>query len=115
MDEPNIGETGIVSIRVNGVRINQLPIAEQHVARSQLALAEDNARKQKIKGVLATYPPYQISALRAQIKNSLTSIQRAQMVITQENQVISEYTGHIAVCEHRDRELKSLGVELDKQ
>ncbi len=114
MQTSNIGETGITSIRVNGVRLNELPIAEQHEARSQLVLAEDAEREQKIKSVLATYPPYQISALNAQVKTSRTSILRAQDVIDKENQIIAEYTGHIARCEIRDRELKNLGVELGK-
>jgi hypothetical protein len=114
-ETPNTGELGTLSIRVNGVRINELPIAEQHEARQQLALAQDDERQQKIKSVMASYPPYQVSALKAQIVTSQASIQRAQTVIDKENQVISDYTGHVAVCERRDQELRDLGVELDKR
>jgi hypothetical protein len=111
---PSIGETGLQSIRVNGLRINELPIAELHEATQQLRLAEDDFRQARIKSVMATYPPYQVSALKSQIRTSKSSILRAQAVIDKENQTINDYVGHVAVCERRDQELKDLGVELEK-
>lgn len=103
------------SIRVNGVRVDELPIAERHEAKAQLRLAEDEDRKQRIKEILAKYPPYQVSALEAQIRMSKDSIARANQVIVTENQTISDYRAHIAVCEHRDRELRRCGVELSRK
>ncbi len=110
----NIGETGLQSIRIRGLRIDELPIAEKHVAQEQLRLAEDDDRQEKIKLVMETHPPYQVSALKAQVTSCRASIARAQAVIDQENQRIEEYAVHVAMCERRDVALKDLGVALEK-
>ncbi len=114
MTTDNIGEIGLQSIRIKGLRIDELPIAEKYLARKQLRLAEDDDRQEKIKFVMETHPPYQVSALKAQVTACRTSIQRAQMVIDQENQRIEEYAVHISLCERRDVALNDLGVALEK-
>lgn len=107
--------TGPESIRIAGVKIDELPIREQHEARSQLRLAEDEHRKAQIKEVLAKHSPYQLTALHAQIKMSEDGIQRAQKVIADENRTITEYRTAISMCELRDKELRALGVELNRK
>lgn len=104
-ETPNIGESGMKSIRIGGMKIEDLPIGESALAKMQLPLVENADREQKIKGILASAPKPSVVYLQSRIKEAHENIIRIQQMKDKETQTISEYTSLIAMCIFRDKEL----------
>jgi hypothetical protein len=100
-----VGETGEVSIRLGGLRIEDLPWWIQERLKPQLEMARNQELKQKALDILAKYPDQRADYLKARIdeakKNSKLIAQQAD----KERTTIQEYTALIAQCEIRDEEL----------
>lgn len=104
----NIGETGVESIRLKGMRISELPIAENALARPQLPLAEDVQRKNGINNILAGAPKQSVAYLKSRTVECQQNIERISALKAREGDLISEYSGLIRLCEMRDTELEKL-------
>ncbi len=102
MQSSNVGERGPGSIRVAGMRIEDLPIAEQAAARQQLPLVLDMDRRNQIENIIVGSPKQDVSYLKARIAECLDSIGRIGDLKTRELALIAEYTGHITLCRYRD-------------
>lgn len=111
-ERPNIGEVGIKSIRIGGMKIQDLPIAELAHAKQQLPLAIDQQRLNKVRNVVKRYPTQRCDYLRSRITECEENIQRIKGVRGQQQKMIQDYQGHISMCEYRDREVAKLG-EMD--
>lgn len=103
--EDNIGQTGIDSIRLGGVRVSELPIAEQAQAKPQIPLFIDTERRNKVAGVLARFPKQRVDYLKSKIQECQTNVTRMGLLANAESQRISEYSGLITLCEFRDKEI----------
>ena len=110
----NVGETGVESIRLKGMKVEELPLAfAAHVA-PQIKLAEDTERQNKIGNILKRYPTQRVDYLDGRIQECKDNQGNMANLIQQEQTRITEYQGHIAMCEHRDRMLAKLDPERDK-
>lgn len=106
-----MAKTGIDSIRINGMTIEELPFAAQAHARAQLPLAQENARKKKIENILAGYPPQRVSYLRSRIRECEESILRMAKMRDQNLAKVEEYRGIIVMCEFRDKEIERIPLD----
>lgn len=107
----NIGQTGVESIRLNGCKVEDLPIAEAARVQPQIALAHDTERKNKIAGVLKKYPTQRVDYLEGRIREAKHSQESMANLALAEQQRIMEYQGHIEMCKHRDREIARLQAD----
>lgn len=67
---PNIGEVGVKSIRLGGMKVDDLPIAEAHFAKEQLPLSEEDIRQNEIAAVRARYPTQPVEAINGRIREA---------------------------------------------
>ena len=102
MQSSNVGERGPGSIRVAGMRIEDLPIAEQAAARQQIPLVLDLDRRNEIENIIAGSPKQDVSYLKGRIAECMDSIGRIGDLKTRELALIAEYMGHITLCRYRD-------------
>lgn len=100
--DSNIGQEGVESIRIKGKRIEDLPLGQGNEAKEQLPDAIETQRINKIEGVIAKFPKQRIDYLDSRIVECKGNIDRMMKTITEQNQMISDYKGHIAMCKHRD-------------
>ena len=108
MKDSNIGQTGFDSIRLAGMRIQDLPIAEAAHAKMQIPLVLDNERKSKINNILKTYPSQRVDYLEARIKEAEKNINKIQNQRVEMNAKISEYNSLITMCKFRDDEISRI-------
>lgn len=104
----NIGETGVKSIRLKGMKIEELPLPMAARVQDQLELAKDTERQNKIGEVIATHPTQRVDYLEGRIAECKQSQENMNTLALTEQQRIQEYQGHIEMCKHRDRELKKI-------
>lgn len=110
--DSNIGEVGIDSIRIKGKRIDDLPLGQGNEAKEGLIAARETERINKIEGINAKYPTHRLDYLNSRINECRENINRMHKTIGEQNTMISEYRGHISMCEHRDREVTKLDEVL---
>ena len=111
-EESNVGQEGTESIRIAGVRISNLPIAEAAQAQQQMRFVENENVRVKIKDILKKYPPYQVPALEHGIRLAKENIERFEGAMKKERDTIQEFSEALAICKQRDKELTELGVKI---
>ena len=109
----NIGQVGVESIRLNGMKVEDLPIGEAARVQPQIELARDTERQNKIANVIAKYPTQRVDYLEGRIREAKQNQENMAKLAQTEQQRIQEYQGHIEMCKHRDREVARL--EQSKQ
>jgi hypothetical protein len=112
--DSNIGKAGPDSIRINGMKPENLPIAEAARVQPQMAEARENERQNVIAGIRKKYPTQDVGYLEGRIKECRTSMDGMHEMMLREQQRIQEYQGHIEMCKHRDRMLAQLDSRLRK-
>ena len=101
----NIGIVGTDSIRVNGVLISELPMAERQNAASQIPIARDIERQNKIQAIYASYPKHRVSYVTSKINEARDNIKRISEMRAREERLIEDYERIINMCNVRDKEL----------
>lgn len=107
----NIGESGPNSIRIGGMKICDLPIAESAAAKQQLPLALDTERQNKIDDVIAGAPKQRVTYLESRIIECQANVVRISEMKSQQQATISEYVSQISLCKFRDGEISKLGED----
>jgi chromosome segregation ATPase len=79
---PNIGQTGVKSIRLGGMTIDDLPIGEAARAKMQLPRAEEDERQAVIDAVRARYPKQGVDYLRSRIQEARGNIAKFREQLT---------------------------------
>jgi hypothetical protein len=102
---------GVESIRLRGQAIQDLPLGQGNEAKEQLPMAIEQERLNAIETVNAKYPKHRIDYLVSRINECTENKQRMDRTIAEQNEMISDYKGHIAMCKHRDKELAKLDEE----
>ena len=105
---PNIGETGLASIRIGGMKLDTLPIAEAAIAKQQWSEKQAEDIRNKIEDILGRYPTHRVTYLESRIAECQDNIVRVRKLKAEQEQMINDYAGHIGMCNHRDRELEKL-------
>ena len=100
----NVGETGVKSIRLKGMKIEELPLPMVARIQDQIELAKDTERQNKIEEVITTHPTQRVDYLESRIAEAKLSQENMNKLALTEQQRIQEYQGHIEMCKHRDRE-----------
>lgn len=111
----NIGETGVKSIRLAGMKIEDLPIAEAARVQPQIKIAEDTERQNEIGNIMKKYPTQRVDYLEGRIAECKKSQTGMAELALREQARIQEYQGHIEMCKHRDRMLAKLDPERDAE
>ena len=101
----NIDVIGVNSIRLNGQRVEELPLAERASALQQLPLAYDAERQSEIESVLARYPKQDIAAIQARIQEAQDNIHRITKMLGNQRDMINNYNHIKNMCKLRDKEL----------
>lgn len=105
MTDSNIGETGPQSIRLNGTRVENLPLGESARAVSQMPLVHATERLNKIAAIKARYPAATTEYLQSRIEEAAENIERTTKLKQDLAAQINEYTGHVSLCRYRDDEI----------
>lgn len=105
MQESNIGETGIQSIRIGGMRVVDLPMVPAAAVRFQMPLVEDGQRQNRVETILASSPKQKVLYLESRIREAEANIFRVNQLKSDSQKMISEYSASISLCEHRDKEI----------
>lgn len=106
--ESNVGQVGVDSIRIGGMTLNTLPIAEAALTKEQWPQVVANAKRQEIENILAEYPKQKISYLDSRVRECEDTIGKIQKLKTDQQAMINDYTTHIGLCKFRDREISKL-------
>lgn len=109
----NIGQTGVESIRLNGMKVEDLPIAESARVQPQIAAAEETERRNKAEAVIKRYPTQRVDYLEGRIRECRKSMEGMHKLMLTEQERIQQYQGHVEMCKHRDRMLAKLDPDRD--
>jgi len=115
MSTSNIGETGIKSIRLGGMKVEDLPIRESALTAVQLPLVEDAERQTKIEGILHGKPKQRVSYLKSRIVECEENIKRISKMKEKTQEDIQQYIGHISLCKFRDKEIEKVQQSSDSR
>jgi len=107
-DQSNIGQVGVDSIRIAATKIEDLPMVAGAHAKTGIAAAIQNEKQNRINTIRAKYPAHHINQLEGWVKECEENVQRVQIFKGQQSDMINQYTGHISMCEYRDKELARL-------
>jgi len=98
-------KTGPGSIRLGGLSVDNLPIAESALTKFQMKSVEENEIENRVKEIFARFPPQPVKYLESRIRECRENIVRINKVIGEQNSMISQYAAQITMCEYRDKEL----------
>lgn len=108
MGQSNKGEYGVESVRVGGRRVDELPICEGAVTKIQMPDIHESARENEISQIKGKYPKQSVAWINGAIRECEATIKNVRRLIGEQRTMIDEYTGHITLCRHRDKELMKL-------
>lgn len=111
MKDPNIGQNGAGSIRINGQRIENLPLGQGNQAKEGLAEFLRTEKETKRNNIEAKFPKHKLEFLKAQAKECRSNIKKIREFKGQQKDLIAEYRQYIKDCERRELELASLCAE----
>ena len=112
---PNIGKTGLVSIRIGGMALDTLAMAEAAITKLQWRDVKASNERQEVENILSKYPKAKIAYLESRVVECEENIVRIQQLIVGQNTMINEYSGHIGLCKHRDKEIAKLGPDATRE
>jgi len=112
----NEGETGPESIRVNGVRVQDLPLGLGEIAKQQIPLAMDIHRQNKVNNILKRYPTQKVDYLESRVREARENMVRVKTLKTKCQEDIRDYNSLIKEVEGKpflgdlDDEIQEIGM-----
>lgn len=113
-ENSNIGITGVDSIRLNGMKIDNLPMRESALTAEQMPAVREADKNNTIENIRAKYPKQSVAWVHGAIRECEATIKNVRGLKDGQQKMINEYSGHISLCAFRDSELKSLDPEKDE-
>ena len=110
----NQGQTGLESIRLGGMSIDELPIREAALVKEQLPAVHETIKRNKLGNIIAKYPKQTVAWVEGAIRECHATIKNVRALMERQQVMIDEYTGHISLCQYRDSELKKLDGRKNK-
>lgn len=104
----NEGILGLDSIRIGGMRLDDLPIAEGALTKQQMPKIIEANRRNTVENIIAKYPKQSVAWVRGAIVECELTIKNIRGLKEGQSKMITDYSGHISLCAHRDRELSKL-------
>ena len=101
----NIGEIGVESMRLGGMSLDELPIAEAAGVSARLPAFLKTQEENTIDAIKGRHPKQTIAWCDGAIRTCELNITNIRRLIGEQRQMITDYTGHISLCKHRDKEL----------
>lgn len=114
MKEPNIGETGAESIRINGRRIENLPLGQGNQVKEGLREFLKTDKETKENNIIAKFPKHKRPYLEAQIRECRRNINQIKNFKRDLKNNIVEYRQLIKDCQKRDEEIAKCDPIEDK-
>lgn len=111
----NIGELGVSSIRLKGRRVEELPLGQGNEALSQLELARETERLNKIATVNAEYPSQRVDWLVSRINECEANKNRMRKFVSDTMVQINEYKSHITMTRLREKMLKAADSDEERK
>lgn len=113
--ENNHGEMGVDSLRIGGMKVDHLPIAESAITKQQLPMFIKSDKENKVEAIKARYPTQTIGWIDGAIRECDVNLKNVRNLISDQNRMINEYSAQIGLCEHRDKLVARLDPEQDKE
>lgn len=107
----NVGQSGVDSIRIGGMTRDTLGMAEAALTNQQWPSAVASNAQQEIENLKSQYPKGAISYYNSRRAECFENIKRVQDLKTQQDTMIEEYNGHIALCKHREKLIADIDPE----
>lgn len=114
-DDSNIGILGVDSIRLGGMKVDSLPIREGAITAEQMPAIREADKQNTIENIRAKYPKQSQAWVRGAIRECEATITNVRGLKTDQDKMISDYSGHISLCAFRDAELLRLDSEKDAE
>lgn len=111
MSKNNVGQTGPESLRLGGMSIDNLPIAEARITLDQLPLLNAADRETQVSNIKASYPKQDLPWITGALKECKGNLVNVRKLAKDSQSKIDEYMGLIGLCKHRD---KLLATEQDE-
>ena len=105
---PNKGQSGAESIRIGGMTLDTMGMAESAITQQQMPMARASNARQEIENLKSQYPKASISYYQGRVKECEENIKRVQDLKEQQDKMIEDYNGHIALCKHREKLLADI-------
>jgi len=102
---------GIESIRLGGMTLDELPIAEGALTKQQMPSVINAYKDNTIVNIKAKYPKQTVAWIDGAIRECEDSIRNIRKLKDAQHKMIGEYTGFISLCKHRDNEIKKTDSE----
>ena len=109
----NIGKTGLDSIRIGGMKPEDLPLRESALTQEQMPAIKEADRLNQVENVRAKYPTQSVAWIKGAIREAEETIKNVRGLVVGQNTMINEYSAHISLCAHRDTEIAKLDPEKD--
>lgn len=90
-------------MRLGGMVVDDLPIAEGAAAAEQLPAARETERRNVVEGILARYPDHSVTYLEGRIREARSNIIAFKRERSGVDSQRGEYQSILALCQHRDK------------
>jgi len=107
----NRGQTGIESIRLGGMSIDELPIREAALTKEQLPAVHETIKRNELGNIIAKYPKQTVDWVNGAIRECHATIKNVRALMERQQTMIDEYTVHITLCDYRDSEIEKIEVK----
>lgn len=114
-DVSNEGQLGVDSIRLGGMKVDELPIREGALTAQQMPAIREADKQNTIENIRAKYPKQSCAWVRGAIRECEATIANVRGLKADQDKMISDYSGHISLCAFRDSELARLDAENDAE
>ena len=105
MRDKNIGQTGLESLRIDGMKVGNLPLGQGNDAREGLAAFINTEKETLRNNVSAKFPKHKKEFLEAQVRECRGNIKRIKNFKQKLKEDILEYRQLIKNCDYRENEL----------
>lgn len=111
MRDKNIGQTGKESLRVNGLKVDDLPLGQGNEAKEGLVEFLKTDKENKANAIKARYPKVSVAYCKAAIKECKNNVETVKNMKEELKEKISEYSVLIRQSSIRDAQIESLNKD----
>ena len=111
MKDNNIGQEGYESVRINGTKLDNLPLGQGEKAKQGLPEFLKTDKQTKENNIKARYPKVNADYIHATLRELKANIERVKALKTDMKNKISEYTILITQGKIRDSQIEQLNKQ----
>lgn len=114
MKDPNIGQTGIESIRFDGMKVENIPLGQGNEAKAGLSDFLVTDKENKERDIINRFPKHKQAFLHAQMNECQANIRKIKNFKQELKDKIAEYRILIKQCGRADARIAELDPVEDK-